>query len=665
MVVPSQSNDSQNNEADALESQLNEDFSDINFTSLPGTPVTLVNIPEARSVNAKFVYNFYVKDERTNGSGQMGVIPLNNPSQEEIQRARASKLPRYIEINIEPAVYDSDDPHLAGFASSFKISENISLLNFERAVSNSYFSSLRLKDDQLDQSFYDALESSVNFFGVNAQTSAPQLANALTKLGVTGEAAFGPKGLLIRDVLSNMQAQGVRYAPTDTRREIVSEALRSVRYVDFTMNINNLVISNVVRGSGEDKTNIYQDELFSTYDQADNIQSLAIGLANPSQISADEFELTLNVVDSVATTSCSTENDAPLNEKSFPVGYYIEKYEIEQIDAEKFRIITHNPLISDGYTRCSILDSGVKYGSTYIYLVRVIALTRFQAFRRDETGNTEDQVVTTIAAVASSGVNEKATCTENIPPNPPRNIKFKWDYDNDCLMLFWDEPHNPQRDVTRYQIFRRQSVDVPFTIVKELDFDKSTSRVVPAEVVPKSKILEAVGPRKFFRDIEFKKDSQYIYSVACQDAHGFTSNYSAQFLVSFNRVKNKVITELVSRFGAPKPYPNLYLERDLFVDTMRDSGHSRLRIFFDPEYYDVTKTETISTYKRGKEYFSQRNASLNLIADNYKLQIINVDDQMSKVIDIQINDLSGPPLDVPINETTINTAGLGNMVSTE
>ena len=654
-----------NDEADSLESQLNEDFSDINFTSLPGSPVTLVNIPEARSVTAKFVYNFYVKDERTNGSGQLGVINLSNPSQEEIQRARASKLPRYIQLDIEPAVYTSEDNYLSGFASGFKISENLRLLNFERAVSNSYFSSLRLKDDQLDQSFYDALESSVNFFGVDAQTSGPQLANALTKLGVTGDAAFGPKGLLIRDVLSNMQSQGVRYAPTDTRAEIVPEALRSVRYIDFTMNINNLVISNVVRGSGEDRTNIYQDELFSTYDQADNIQSLSVALQNPSQISADEFELTLNVVDSVAVTSVAVENEGNLNEKSIPVGYYIEKYEIEQQDAEKFRIVTHEPLISDGYTRCSILDTGVKYGSTYIYLVRVVALTRFEAFRRDETGNTPDQVVSVIAAVASAGVNERATCTESIPPNPPRNIKFKWDYDNDCLMIFWDEPHNPQRDVTRYQIFKRLTIDVPFTLTKELDFDKSTSRVVPIEVAPKSKILKVGGPRKFFRDTEFKKDSVYIYTLACQDAHGFTSNYSAQFRVSFDRMKNKIVTELVSRFGAPKPYPNIYLNRDLFVDTMKDSGHSRLRIFFDPEYYDVMKTENVSTYRRGKKHWAKRNASLNLIADNYKLQIINVDDQMSKIVDIQINDLSGPPLDVPINETTINSAGLDNMVSTE
>ena len=32
-----------------------------------------------------------------------------------------------------------------------------------------------------------------------------------------------------------------------------------------------------------------------------------------------------------------------LNEKSIPVGYYVEKYEIKQLDTEDFDIITHEP----------------------------------------------------------------------------------------------------------------------------------------------------------------------------------------------------------------------------------------------------------------------------------------------------------------------------------
>ena len=130
--------------------------------------------------------------------------------------------------------------------------------------------------------------------------------------------------------------------------------------------------------------------------------------------------------------------------------------EEEQTSAGTFNIIEHEPLVSDSYGRVTITDSGVKYGSTYIYLARIVTLTRFEGFRRDETGSTDDQAVSVIAAVASSGLRQSVTCTENIPPNPPRNIRFRWDYDNDCLMIFWDEPHNPQRDVTRYQIFRRK-----------------------------------------------------------------------------------------------------------------------------------------------------------------------------------------------------------------
>jgi hypothetical protein len=87
---------------------------------------------------------------------------------------------------------------------------------------------------------------------------------------------------------------------------------------------------------------------------------------------------------------------------------------------------------------------------------------------------------------------------------------------------------------------------------------------------------------------------------------------------------------------------------------MRDSGHSRLRIFFDPEYSDVVQQQDEADTE------SVETTSLNLISKNYTMQIINVDDQMSKVINIKVNDLSGPPLEVPINQATL---GIGSGLS--
>ena len=636
-------------ESETYEEEYAETHPDAGYTSLPSIPVTSVDIPEVHSVECKWTYNFYVEDERTNDTGDMGTIDLSDPSDEARQKILASKMPRYVEITLNPTTFTSEDSYLETFASTFSISDNLEGLNFEKRISSNYFSTVKLKDDQSDRSFYYALDSSENFFGISSNTPT-EAADALTELGVTGEAAFGPSGQIVREVLSNMQAKGVTYSPTDVREAVASEALNGVRYIDYNVAINNLVIKNVIMGSGEDKTNIYQDELFSVYDQASIVQNASIAAINPGEISSDEWEPTMRAIDTVAIDN-GAPLYTPLEQSTFPVGYYLEKYEIIQTapgnNIDSFEIKPMEPVIINGYSHKTFQDTKIRYGGVYVYFVRTVVLSRFECIQKDYSGESEDQLVRVICPIVSGGVHRKVDCIESIPPNPPQNISFKWDYDNDCLMVFWENSHNPQRDTTRYQIFRRRSIEVPFTIVAELNFDKSTSLQPPVEEVPLEKVIKVSGPRKYYRDLTFGKDSEYIYAVSCQDAHGMTANYSAQFLVSFSRTENKVKTSLISRSGAPKPYPNIYLNRDLFVDTMKDSGHSRMRVFFDPEYYDVLAV------KDGTDTDTVESTSQNLIASDYKLQIINVDDQMSKVVNISILDSSGPPTEVSVNQATL------------
>jgi len=635
----------------------------------PSTPVTLVNIPEVARAEAKFVYNYYVRDERTNSNGNLGVIDLGNPSQEQQGVAKSSKLPRYNRLSVTAPKFQNEDKMLAGIAQSMGknlISDNLSYLQFESAISSARFSGIRLQDNQIDQSFYYALSSSISFFGADSVTSGNQQSEVIATY-VSSSQAFGPDGQNLRDALSNLQAQGVSYAPTDVRNETASDAFRSVRFINFNMNINNLLVSNMIQGALTDKTNIYEDEIESLESSAIQIQSDAIAFATPGVVQEDEYNIPVVSLDDFSTSESDVSTGGPYDEGSYPIGYYIEKFEIVKKDEEgNYDRVVHDPLIVNSFGDLNLQDSSVKYGGTYLYNIRTVALTRFEAFRTDSTGDTSDEVVVAIIMVASKGVMVRVQCTENIPPEPPGNVSFKFDYANDNLMIFWEEPLNPQRDVVRYQILRRRSTDVPFTLIRELDFDKSTSKVEPVEKAPENLILQVGGARKFFRDEAFHKDAKFIYSICCVDARGFTSNYSAQFEVSFDRMRNKIILNLVSKKGAPKPYPNIYLNQDLFVDTIKDSGHSRMRIFFDPEYYDVFKTasEDKDVYYDGDLIrTSKQTESLNLIGDNYKLQIINVDNQMSQLIDIKINDLTGPPLEVPVSEA--NLSSISGLVQSE
>ena len=123
--------------------------------------------------------------------------------------------------------------------------------------------------------------------------------------------------------------------------------------------------------------------------------------------------------------------------------------------------------------------------------------------------------------------------------------------------------------------------------------------------------------------------SSFIYAVACIDAHGLSSNLSPQFEISFDKYKNKINKRLISASGAPKSYPNLYLLDDAFVDVIKDSGHDRMTVYFDPEFLNVFNTD---------------GSDLGLLATKnndglYKLQFINTDLQQATTLDIIVNDL--------------------------
>ena len=90
---------------------------------------------------------------------------------------------------------------------------------------------------------------------------------------------------------------------------------------------------------------------------------------------------------------------------------------------------------------------------------------------------------------------------------------------------------------------------------------------MPRELVSLDRVYRMNIPMRSFRDFEFDKNKKFIYALACVDAHGLTSNYSVQMEISFNRRENKLVRKLISRSGAPKPYPNAYLNRDLFIDS--------------------------------------------------------------------------------------------------
>jgi hypothetical protein len=147
----------------------------------------------------------------------------------------------------------------------------------------------------------------------------------------------------------------------------------------------------------------------------------------------------------------------------------------------------------------------------------------------------------------------------------------------------------------------------------------------PEKIPNKLQVLQKV-PINVFVDKGFDRSKKYIYSIVSADAHGLMSAYSSQIEVSYDGFKQRLVKNIVSRSGAPRVYPNFFLNRDTFIDSMKDSNSTRMRIFFDPEYFDVNDA-------RGN---SLQLLKFDLSSPTYKLQLINTDIQAGKLFNISL-----------------------------
>jgi hypothetical protein len=311
------------------------------------------------------------------------------------------------------------------------------------------------------------------------------------------------------------------------------------------------------------------------------------------------------------------------------VGYVIDKYEI----CDNGTMKRLDPLIVENALATSAIDVRVKYDTRYSYSIRTIALMTLPAI------DSESGEIATIKILVSSRPSGKVdvNVVDETAPPPASDINFTWNYETKRLMIHWTFPPNSQRDVKKFQVFRRSSINHPFELLKEYDFDDSIVRARQRETAD-TRLVEYLNPESpctFYVDDDFDKDAKFIYTVCCVDAHGLSSNYGAQYELGFDSVKNKLTKRLVSHSGAPKPYPNLYLEGSGFVDSAHVHGvHSkRMKLYFSPQYYRIEDDHgrTISPFVT-----KQMNGK-------YKIQFINVDNQRMDTVTVTINDQTTPP----------------------
>ena len=271
-----------------------------------------------------------------------------------------------------------------------------------------------------------------------------------------------------------------------------------------------------------------------------------------------------------------------------PVGFVISKYRMEN-GAEKYmyaRFVT-NEFFEDPF---------VAYGKTYRYQIRPV----FGKYHDDQSEKvvligTEESVMIDIE------------CVENKIPSPPKNPKFEYAL-NGNIRVSWQRPESfiedrglvDTDDIKGYQLFVRNSLMEPYRLYRYFTFNNTvpeTLRMKAFETISDdyiisseytvSSALKADDIPKFFEFKEYtvpiRANVDYYFALCSIDAHGNSSNYSAQYKVRRNNVTGEVDIHLVCPVGAPKQYPNLLIPGKLVQPAMKVSGYKFMDTYYCPD----------------------------------------------------------------------------------
>lgn len=619
--------------------------------SFPSVPALRINVPEISSAEAKFRYNFFLPNERETIDTAGEVLDVSISRSDEIFfQQKNDRLARYVEFSFRPPRKFN---RIRTLRDTTLVTQNLDKILIEGGTNSSDFTGFELIDTGAETHLYDILNGSFLITEPDNIKGSPkdaydQLLEAQSDGSITGE-----EKKLISSALKGIQSKGYTLAASDISAEGAETADDLVSRQNFTLQINNLIFDQIVDSTLRIPDSLFHDEFTFIKSKTPEISARARRSNSSNSRSESLYTTSVEAVSVTPVLASSAgrgdgsrfenltkERASGTEFGSFPqilhAGYIIKKLEVlgDNTFADRGVIATDNP---DGLF---IIDKNVRYGGVYLYVIRSVYLVKMIAELRDRSDSSLDELAQVDVLVASEGRSVSINCIERVPPPPPTNINIRFDYKTRKPFITWQFPVNPQRDIKRFQIFKRHTTRHPFTLIAEYDFDNSTIRSPVTEIAQEQNLLSFKSPRITFTDNTWQSGEKPIYAIACVDAHGLSSNFSTQMQFEYIKRLNKIKNTVISMPNAPKPYPNILLNKDTFEDAIKVSGYSRMKVFLDPEHYKVTRT------LKGTENKEQ---DLNFLRidrqrDNYKIHILNLDLQKDKILNIRVGDFSGPPL---------------------
>lgn len=594
-------------------------------------PIFSISTPSPpEGFNSKFIYNFYTADESVQEESQIpDTYKKSTLQKSDVNLATFSlRVPRYIELNWQAPSTEK--------LSSGNIKDNLSkIATHDSIISSKHIPYLFSSYDSLDQAYEDIKKNADGDLLTSNALSQATITEAYVNELMKGyeESPEKPKNDLIKKQIKESISSIEKFSDSPEK---------TIGYKFYDSNNNKIENSSALDKIAQQDVKFYSqinssiavDVFFSASISNDTLDKINELSKNLKQKGEEEIFLAPVYINDEESKEIFDASSLEI------IGYIIEKFKFENNAYTK-----ESTIVVENAATTNILDVNVKYGATYHYVLRTVGKFILPTVYEDKS------IKNCTYYISGNPITAHVTCVEDVAPPPPTDISFVWDYKNSNFYVTWQMPFNPQRDIKQFQVFRRKSIYEPFELLEQQCFDFSQVKMMTGEIVDGNKqdmTKENINVVKYlknstlsYQDKEFKidtelmKTSKYIYCIASIDAHGLISNYSAQFEVSFDFFKNSLVKKLISNAGAPRPYPNMMLNTDLFKDTIQTSGMSskKLKIYFMPEYFKV--------YYNSKQVQKIITTNQDGLGGYYKLQFINTQNQKSDSLKIRIDDPNG------------------------
>ena len=134
----------------------------------PSRPVNKINIPEVTNTKAKFIYNYFTRDERVREDSvdvNERIIVLDASNTEEIfHRTKNKKIARFVRIEFRPPkipILFNNKINLT--ATEFDLSNDLNSIIVEGANSDKVFSGVEFIDTGKENIVYNMLNGAIFF----------------------------------------------------------------------------------------------------------------------------------------------------------------------------------------------------------------------------------------------------------------------------------------------------------------------------------------------------------------------------------------------------------------------------------------------------------------------------------------------------------------------